>query len=256
MGMGLFYKDSWPVYNAYCGDLDLIGNKKAASYYQDVVWGNSPVELLVHAPIPEGMKEAIAPWGFPDEMKSWTWPGEEGKKMQVHVYTRSREVKLELNGKIIGDQKLPNGTITATFEIEYQPGMLVAKTYDNGKETGSNRLSTTGKPVGILLTPDRNSIKADLNDLCYVQVEVVDEKGNVVPYINDIEISYSLTGNAGIAAVGNGKVDDMSSFQVHHKKVYHGKGLVIIRPTGNIGIVDLKATANGLKDGLTQIQLQ
>jgi beta-galactosidase len=256
MGMGLFYKDSWPVYNAYCGDLDLIGNKKAASYYQDVVWGNSPVELLVHSPIPAGMKEAIAPWGFPDEMKSWTWPGEEGKKMQVHVYTRSREVKLELNGKEISNQMLPNGTITATFEIEYQPGMLVAKTYDNGKETGSSSLSTAGKPVGLRLTPDRNSIKADLNDLCYVHVEVVDEKGNVVPNVDDLEISYSLTGNAGIAAVGNGKVDDMSSFQQHHKKVYHGKGLVIIRPSGKKGTVNLKATANGLKDGLTQIHIQ
>ena len=90
MGMGLFYKDNWPVFNSYCGDLDLIGNRKAASYYQSVVWRNSPVELLVHAPIPEGMKEVIAPWGFPDELKSWTWPGQEGKKMQVHVYTRSQ----------------------------------------------------------------------------------------------------------------------------------------------------------------------
>ena len=98
MRMGLFYKASWPVYNAYCGDLDLIGNPKAASYYQNVVWNNSPVEMLVHRPVPDSMKEVIAPWGFPDELKSWTWPGQEGKKIQVHVYTKSKEVKLELNG--------------------------------------------------------------------------------------------------------------------------------------------------------------
>ncbi len=43
-------------------------------------------------------------WGFPDELKSWSWTGHEGEKMQVHVYTRSQLVKLELNGngKIAG----------------------------------------------------------------------------------------------------------------------------------------------------------
>ena len=34
--MGLFYRASWPVFNAYCGDLDLIGNPKAAHYYK--IW--------------------------------------------------------------------------------------------------------------------------------------------------------------------------------------------------------------------------
>ena len=55
--------------------------------------------MLVHRPITENMQEVIAPWGFPDELKSWTWPGQEGKKIHVHVYTRSKLVKLELNGK-------------------------------------------------------------------------------------------------------------------------------------------------------------
>ena len=130
MGMGLFYKDSWPVFNAYCGDLDLIGNRKAASYYQSVVWRNSPIEMLVHRPIPDSLKEVIAPWGFSDELKSWTWPGQEGKKMKVNVYTRSRKVRLELNGKKIAEQVVPDGTITASFEIEYQPGTLVAKSFE------------------------------------------------------------------------------------------------------------------------------
>lgn len=190
--MGLFYMPKWSVFNAYCGDLDLIGNKKQAAYYQDIVWRKSPVELLVHRPITDGMQEVIAPWGFPDELKSWTWPGQEGKKILVHVYTRSRQVKLELNGKVIAEQTVPDSSITATFEIEYQPGTLVAKSYDNGKETGSSSLTTTRKPVAIRLIADRSTIKADINDLSYINAEIVDEKGNVVPYIDDVEITYSL----------------------------------------------------------------
>ena len=254
--MYFFKPESWPVFNAYCGDLDLIGNRKAASYYQNVVWRNSPIEMLVHRPIPDEKKELRSPWGFPDELKSWTWPGHEGKKIGINVYTRSKSVKLELNGKIIAEQTVPDSSITASFEIDYQPGTLIARGFDNGKETGSSILQTTGKPVAVRLVADRSTIKADLNDLSYISVEIIDEKGNVVPYIDDLEITYHLTGNATIAGVGNGNPADMSSFQQNHKKVYQGKGLVILRPNGKTGVVMLKATANGLKDGMVQIRLQ
>jgi len=256
MGMGLFYRNNWPVFNAYCGDLDLIGNPKAAYYYKNVVWRNSPVEMLVHRPIPEGQKEVIATWGVPDELKSWTWPGQEGKKMQVNVYTRSKTVKLELNGKVIAEQTVPEGSITATFLIEYQPGTLVAKSFDNGKETGSSSLSTAGKPVGIRLIADRRTINADHNDLSFVSVEVIDEKGNVVPSVDDLEINFQLTGNATIAGVGNGNPADMSSFQQKHKQVFQGKALVIIKPNGLKGVATLKATAKGLKSGDIKIEMR
>jgi beta-galactosidase len=244
--MGLFYKAVWPVFNAYCGDLDLIGDKKAAAYYQDVVWGNSKIEMLVHRPVADGMKEVIAPWGFPDELKSWTWPGNEGKKIQVNVYSRSKDVKLELNGKVIAEQTIPDSSITATFEIEYQPGTLVAKSYDYGKETGSTALTTTDKPVAVRLVADRKTIHAGTNDLCYVSATIVDAKGNVVPYVNDVEITYQLIGNATIAGVGNGSFDDASGFQQNHKKVFEGRGLVIVRPNGKPGTIILKAAATGL----------
>ena len=255
MRMGLFYKAVWPVYNAYCGDIDLIGNPKASYYYQNVVWRNSPVEMLVHSPVADGMKEVIAPWGFPDELKSWTWPGEEGKKMLVHVYTRSKEVKLALNGKIIATQTIPDGSITASFEIIYEPGILIAKSYDDGKEIGSSSCQPQANLQAIRLVADRSSIHNDLNDLSYVKVEIVDANGNLVPSVDDLEITYQLSGNATIAGVGNGKVDDLSSFQQPHKKVYHGRGLVIIRPTGSKGIVTLTATGKSLKPGSIQISI-
>lgn len=251
--MGLFYTPTWPVFNAYCGDLDLIGNKKQASYYQDVAWKKSPVELLVRRPLADDMQEVVAPWGFPNELKSWTWPGQEGKKILVHVYTRSRLVKLELNGKVIAEQTVPDSSITATFEIVYQPGKLVAKNYENGKETGSSSLTTAGKPVAIRLTADRTIIKSDPNDLSYISAAIVDEKGNVVPNIDDIEITYKLTGNATIAGVGNGSFDDASSFQQNHKKVYQGRGLVIVRPKDSPGKIILKAKAVGLAENSIEI---
>lgn len=253
IGMGIFFKDEWPIYNSGSGDFDVIGDKKQASYYQDVVWSISPIEMLVHYPIPEGKREAVATWGFPEMLKSWTWPGQEGKKLKVYVYTRSKVVKLELNGKVVAEQTIPDGSITATFEIDYQPGTLVAKGYANGKQTGASTLKTTGKPARIRLIADRNAIRADINDLSYINVEVTDKNGNVVPNIDDLEVTYQLTGPASIAGVGNGNPADVSSFKQPQKKVYRGRGLVIVRPNCNTGKFIVKANAKGLKEGVVEV---
>jgi len=245
--MFFFKPDSWPVFNANCGDLDLVGNRKAASYYQNVVWRNSPIELLVHRPIPDGMKEARSPWGFPDLLKSWSWPGQEGKPIQVIVYTRGRRVTLELNGKSIAAQTIAEGSITATFEIPYQPGTLTARAFEGETELGTSSLSTAGKPVAMRLVADRTTLHADQQDLSYVRVEIIDQAGRPIPWDNDTEITYKLTGTATLAGVGNGNPADLSSFQQHHKKVYQGKGLVVLRAGDQHGTATLTATANGLK---------
>ena len=248
-GGGFFRRDVWPVYTNYQGDIDLIGNRKVPSYYQHVVWGKSKVELFVHRPIPEGKREQISNWGFPDELKSWNWSGQEGKKFKVHVYTRSQQVKLELNGKIVGEQDVDLGkSITATFEVPYEPGKLIARCYDNGKETASQTLETTGKPSAVRLVADRTKIRADRNDLSYVRAEIVDSRGNIVPDADDILVNFEVTGNGKVAGVGSGNPRDMSSFQQPMKKAYQGICLAIIRPEAIPGRINVRATAEGLKD--------
>lgn len=247
-GGGFFRRDVWPVYTNYQGDIDIIGNRKVPSYYQYVVWGKSKVEMFVHRPIPEGKKETVSNWGFPDELKSWNWAGQEGKKFIVHVYTRSPLVKLELNGKVVGEQNIePGKSITATFEVPYEPGKLVARCFENGKESASQILVTTGKPSTIRLIADRYDIKADRNDLSYVRAEILDPNGNIVPDADDILVNFEVTGSGKVAGVGSGNPRDMSSFQQPKKKAYQGICLAIIRPEkpGNIYV---KATAAGLKD--------
>jgi|APCry1669188910_1035180.scaffolds.fasta_scaffold05616_1 beta-galactosidase len=254
--MQFFSPDSWPAFSNYQGDLDLIGNYKVPYYYRHVVWDESKVEMFVHTPIPVGKKEITSPWGFPDELKSWTWPSQEGKKLQVHVYTKSPLVKLELNGKIVGEQKVDlEKTITATFEIPYQPGTLTAHCFDNGKETATQTLKTVGKPVAIQLVADRSTIKANRNDLSYVAVEILDEQGNLVPN-DDRLIHFTLNGNAEIAGVGNGNPKDVSSFQQPQKSTFLGKGLIIVRPKGNSGKISVTAKSDGLNEANIELITQ
>jgi beta-galactosidase len=248
-GGGFFRRDSWPVYTNYQGDIDLIGNRKVPSYYQYVVWGKSKAEIFVHRPIPEGKKEVTSRWGFPDELKSWNWKGQEGKKFMVHVYTRSQKVKLELNGKTVGEQDVEQGkSITATFEVPYEAGKLVAHCFDNGKETASQTLTTTGEPTAIRLVADRKKINADRMDLSYVRAEIIDADGNIVPDADNIRVKFDVTGAGRVAGVGSGDPRDMSSFQQPVKKAYQGICLAIIQPGATPGKIVVKAAAEGLKD--------
>ncbi len=245
---GSFSRDSWPVFTNYQGDIDLIGNRKVPSYYQHVVWGKSKVEMFVHRPLPEGKREVTSSWGFPDELKSWNWSGHEGEKFQVHVYTRSQLVRLELNGRTVGEQAVDTASsITATFEVPFEPGTLVARCYDNGRETASQTLKTTGRPRAVRLIADRTRIRADRNDLSYIWAEIVDTEGNIVPDADDIIVNFEVTGNGKVAGVGSGNPADMSSFQQPEKKTWQGVCLAIVRPETTPGEIYIRANSVGLK---------
>jgi beta-galactosidase len=98
----------WPWFNAWCGDIDICGFKKPQSFYRDVVWRRSEIEMMVHAPIPDGQRERVSAWGWPDEAQSWNWSGQEGKPLQVAVYSRCESVRLELNLNCCKRRKKPS----------------------------------------------------------------------------------------------------------------------------------------------------
>lgn len=235
----------YPWFGAWCGDIDLIGNKKPQSYYRDVVWRNRPIAIAVHEPIPPGLVENMSDWGWPLELQSWTWPDAEGKSLQVRVFSRAPMVRLQLNGKVVGEQKIADTSITAVFNIPYQPGTLKAVNVVNGKETDAFELKTAGAPKRIRLTADRSKINRSRNDLSFVAVEVVDENNQVVPTVN-IPVQFSISGEGELAGVGNASPTEMASYQRPERKTINGKCLAIVRPTGKSGTITLKATANGL----------
>ena len=244
-----FLLQTFPWFNSFCGDIDLIGGKKPQSYYRDVIWNQSKLEMLVHAPVPEGHKEAVSAWGWYNEFHSYTFPGDEGKALQVHIYTRYDAVQLVLNGKVIGEQNVsPQTKFTATFTINYQPGVLKALGFQNGKAVDSVVLLTAGKPTRVRLVADRTHIHADANDLAYVTAEVIDENGRLVPNAV-LPLSFSVSGNGEILATGNANPSDAESMHQPQHKTFEGKCLIIIRAKGNAGTIKLKAKGEGLMTG-------
>ena len=248
----------WPWFNNYSGDIDLCGNKKPQSYYRDVIWNNSRIEMMVHTPIPEGMVETYSYWGWPDEYPSWNWNGNEGKLMDVRVFSRSPLVRLELNGKVIGEQAIDTCTgITASFKVPYEAGVLKAISIENGNEVAVKELKTTGAPAKVRLTADRNVINASRNDLSYVKVEITDQQGNVIPDAS-IPVTFTVSGAGEIAGSGNANPTDMESFNSKVCKTFRGNALAILRPLKDkkSGTITLKAGADGLETGEVIIKVQ
>jgi beta-galactosidase len=245
----------WPYFISGCGDIDITGEKKSQMLYRDVLWDNSNLEINVHTPIPSGFSESISMWGWPDEWPSWNWKGSEGKPLQVRVFTKAAHVKLELNGKIVGEKDLKiEDKYIAVFEVPYQPGELKAVASNNGKEIATKVLSTSGEPSAIRLVTDHKKINADRNDLSFVKIEVVDGNGQIVPQ-DSILIKLTLSGNGEIAASGNANPKDMASVNRSLINTYKGKALAVIRPSGKEGNIKLMAESQGLKTGELMIQV-
>jgi beta-galactosidase len=247
----------WPWYNAYCGDISVLGYKKPQMFYRDVVWGNSKLEMLVHKPIPEGRKEIISNWGWPEEWKNWNWEGSEGKPVRVNVYSSCEEVKLELNGKVIGKKAVSEETkLTATFETNYEPGELVAIGFTNGKEVTRQTLKTAGNPDKLKITAEKSSVAACSRELAYFNVEVLDENGILVPNA-EIPVEFNIQGKCKLQAVGNGNPVDMKSFQQPKVNTFRGKCQLIVRSNKDAAesVIKVSAKSEGLNTGTAVVKV-
>ena len=243
----------WPWFNAYCGDLDVLGYKKPQMYFRDIVWRNNKLEMLVHTPIPEGRKEIVSHWGWPNELKSWNWEGHEGTPMQVKVYTRLPQVRLELNGDLAGIADVSEDTrLTAVFEVPYQPGVLTAIGLENGREITRQVLRTAGSPARLRVTPERETINLSPGELVYFNIEVVDENGQLVPYAEN-HVEFSIEGNGSLQAVGNGNPTDMKSFQQPFVNSFRGRCQIIVRPGMASGEITVHAKSEGLAPGTASV---
>jgi len=241
-----WWRQQYPWFNSYCGDIDLIGDKKPQSYYRDVLWGDSKLEIAVQRPLPAGRTEELANWGWRDELRSWTWKGYEGKALNVRVYTSGDQIKLMLNGKEIGSKPVPESAkLIAQFDVPYAEGELRAVAFKEGAEIATIAYKTVGKPAQLRVKADRTAIRASRGDLAFITVEITDAAGNSVPDIVR-KIDFHVDGSGELAAVGNGNPKDVTSFREPTCRTFRGRCLAILRPSGREGAITLRVTADGL----------
>jgi beta-galactosidase len=235
----------WPWHVAGCGDIDILGYRKPQSYYREALFRKGVLHVAVHRPLPEGKKEKVTLWGWPDVQSHWTWPGQEGRTVGVAVYSSCGRVALRLNGKVVGEQPTTKAEKhRAEFELPYQPGELEASCTAPGDPKARVELATAGPPAKLRLEADRDEIRPRRNDLSYVRIEVVDAKGNVVPGARP-EIRARVSGPGEVAALASADPADLAGFRGPSRRPYQGVAQAIVRPTG-AGRLELTVEADGL----------
>ncbi|HEY3441565.1 MAG TPA: glycoside hydrolase family 2 TIM barrel-domain containing protein [Paludibaculum sp.] len=252
-----FMFPGFPWHAANCGDIDLTGYRKPQSYYRDILWnGGDRVYATVRLPEPEGKKTVVAGWAVFPTMPSWTWPGQEGKTMQVEVYSGVEKVRLYLDGKLIGEKATGRAEEFRTlFDVPYAPGVLKAVGVRGDRVVAESVLTTVGKATRLRLTADRGAVQADGQDLSFVTVEAVDAEGRLEPNAEQ-EVRFAISGPGVIAAVGNGDGKDVGPYQGDRRKLYRGRAQVIVRTSKTGGAIKLTGTASGLGDGAVTIAAQ
>jgi beta-galactosidase len=237
----------WPTWINWSGDIDITGNKKPQSYYRDVVWGRSPVEICVHRPIPERMEDVPSQWGWPDELPSWTWRGLEGKTLSVRIFSRAPRVRLELNGRSLGERSIDaDKGIAAVFEVPYTAGELKATALSaEGAVIGSRTLVTSDAAAKLVALPELDRVRAGREQLIYVPIEVRDRADRLV---NDAEISLaaSVEGEAELLGFGSANPASLDAVNTTTAHTFRGRALLILRSTGKAGSVRVSVTSPSL----------
>jgi beta-galactosidase len=258
---GVGYTKDWdgvgpyPWHLAWCGEIDAIGRMRPNAYYRRIVWGDSdhPVAAFVRRPGPypwpiDNLQERHLAWVMQDLHPNWTWPGFEGKPLEVVVYSELPEIELFLNGRSLGRKAVSEADRYQTsFTVPYEPGTLRAVGYRDGKPAADWTLETTGAPAALRLSVDRRRLDTSGLDLGFVTAELVDAQGRVIyDEASDKTLRFEVAGAGVLAGVGNGKPYGTESFQSGVRTTFHGEAVAAVRAGTSPGAITVKVSAEGL----------
>jgi beta-galactosidase len=222
--------NGWPNISSQYGVMDICGFPKDTFFYYQSWWTDTPVLHL-----------------FPH----WNWPGYEGKKIAVWVYSNLEKVELFHNGQSLGAKDVKKDGHVA-WNVEYAPGSIEARAWKEGKQAMTVRRDTTGSAAKLVLRPDRDSLLADGEDVAMFAVEVQDANGRVVPVTNDL-VTFKVTGPAKLIGVGNGDPTDQSPDKGGSRKAFSGYCMALVQTGKAPGAIWVEAAAPGLTAAVAKI---
>ena len=250
----LMFKKPYPAYLAYCGDLDITGYRRPASYYREIVFGlrRAPY-IAVQLPVHYGEDAMCTPWTTPETVSSWTWKGFEGKGCKVEVYSDAPEAELLINGKSVG--RLPAGEenrFRAIFDTIYEPGEIKAISYYADGTMEEFLLKTAEDVLTLAVEADKSKITAD--DLAYVTIELKDASG-ILHTTADRKVRISVDGPGYIQGFGSADPWSKENFFDSERTTYYGRALAVIRAGETEGIINLNVEADGIKPVSIEIKV-
>lgn len=254
----------WPSRGFYSGLLDFAGFVKPRGYYRQSLWSDKPMAYLGTYPLKggagatdvwsaleseQGQRKSEAP-----SIDAWPiWNYQEGQQIRVVCYTNSAEARLELNGKLIGEQKKYDEETGIIFwDIPYTSGKLeVVGLDDDKKEVVRHAVQSSQHPAAIQakVIGDKE-IKSGA--IVQIALQIVDENNEPV-ILSEDEVTCNLVGNARLLGMEAGNNADMADYTDNKQRVYHGKMLVYVQALAQPGeTINIRFTSPWLKTATVQ----
>lgn len=238
----------YPCKIAYCGDINILGNRRPISYWRELIWGlRKAPYIAVQLPQHYGEPQSTTQWSMSDAVRSWNWNGYEGKPVKVEVYAAADEVELLINGQSVERKKVGETKKYITiFDTTYHAGKVEVIAYSDGKECGRDEILTASDEVVIAAKADRTQIPADGSDIAYIDICMQDASGILNPNA-DKAVSISLDGLGEIMGYGSADPESEENYYDTVAKAYEGKLRAAVRGTGETGKIVVTLSADGLE---------
>ncbi|MDT0677559.1 beta-galactosidase GalB [Autumnicola musiva] len=221
----------YPARSSYFGIIDLAGFPKDIYYMYQSEWTNKDV---LHV--------------FPH----WNW--EKGETVDVWAYyNNADEVELFLNGESLGTKSKQGDDLHISWRVSYIPGTLKAVSRKDGETVLERTIETAGAPAQIELEANKKELDPDGNDMIFVTVNILDEKGTLAPRAENL-VKFEISGGGKIVGVDNGYQASLEPFKAEQRKAFNGKCLVIIQSNYENEPVELRAVSDGLTSESITIQ--
>ena len=270
-GTGSGAVGSWPSpKNSYFGIVDTAGFPKDTYYFYQSQWNDDVHTLHI---LPAWNENVVAKGS--------------GNNVPVVVYTDAAKVKLYFTPKgstekrLIGEKSFTKKTTAAgytyqvyegtdkdstahknmylTWNVPWAEGTISAEAYDEnnrlipeGSTEGNASVTTTGKAAKLKADADRKTITADGKDLSYIEVDVTDANGHIVPDAAN-RVTFDVKGAGKLVGVDNGSSPDHDSYQADNRRAFSGKVLAIVQSTKEAGEITVTAKADGLQSSTVKI---
>ena len=241
-------------------DFDITGAVRPQGVYRRIVWGSEETAVFSYDPRDYGKVEVLSGWGFPGVWDSWTWRGQEGRDVDVLVFSGADEVALLVNGECVGRRSAGEAQVhgmpkSFLFHTAYVPGTLEAVSYTGGREISRAKLETTGAPAKVRLIPETGALRGDGESLGYVRIELADSKGRVVPDAR-VALKARVTGAARLLGMGSGNPITDDNYARGECVSHCGAALAVLRSGYQPGTARLKVTAEGVGEASIEVRVR
>lgn len=249
------------------GKVDPVRIKKPVFYAMQVIQSESAmVHIAGHWNYPENTPE-----NYNYYTKEWNgtyWEVTENTDRRdptdktVYVFGSELVDKIELyvNGSLVGTNNAPYDNYVYEFpHIDVtKSGYISAIAYNSdGDVIAMDRIDTVGDAKSIRLTPvtGPKGLIADGSDVCYFDVEIVDEDGKVCPLAYD-KINFTLEGDGVfLGGYNSGTFDETSVIHKDYCYAENGTNRVFVRSVPNGKGFTLTATAQGLEGATVAVDM-